>query len=103
LVLAIEAQGKDITTIEGLTKDGELDPIQESFIEHGAIQCGFCTPGMVMAAKALLYENPKPNDEEIKIALSGHLCRCTGYFPIIEAIKSASGQSTNKKKDVTEI
>ncbi len=90
LVLAVEAQGKDIVTIEGLAKDGQLHPIQEAFIEHGAIQCGFCTPGMVLATKALLDENPNPTDEDIKKAIAGHLCRCTGYFQIVEAIKAAA-------------
>ncbi len=90
LLLAIEAQGKDIVTIEGLAKDAQLHPIQEAFVEHGAIQCGFCTPGMIMAAKALLDENPDPGEAEIKLAISGHLCRCTGYFQIIEAVQAAA-------------
>lgn len=90
LVLAIDAQGKQITTIEGLSKDGHLHPLQESFVEKGAIQCGFCTPGMILASKALLDENPNPNEEEIKTAISGNLCRCTGYKKIIEAIATVN-------------
>ncbi len=90
LVLAAEVDGKSITTIEGLSKNGELHPLQESFIEEGALQCGFCTPGMILSAKALLDKNPDPTDEEIKIAIAGNLCRCTGYKKIITAIKSAA-------------
>lgn len=90
MVLAAEVNGKNITTIEGLEKGGQLHPIQESFMEEGAIQCGFCTPGMVLSAKALLDKNPDPTDEEIRVAISGNLCRCTGYTKIIKAIKSAA-------------
>lgn len=90
LILAVEAQGKDILTIEGLAKDGQLHPLQEAFIELGAIQCGFCTPGMILSAKALLDENPKPTEEEVKKGIAGNLCRCTGYTKIIEAILAAS-------------
>ena len=86
LVLAMDAQGKKVTTIEGLSKDGHLHPLQESFVYKGAIQCGFCTPGMILSAKALLDENPAPDEKEIKTAISGNLCRCTGYKKIIEAI-----------------
>jgi carbon-monoxide dehydrogenase small subunit len=89
LVLAMDGQGKKITTIEGLSKDGHLHPLQKSFVDKGAIQCGFCTPGMILSAKALLDENPAPGEEEIKIAISGNLCRCTGYKKIIEAIATA--------------
>ncbi len=88
ITLAISCQSKEIQTIEGLEKDGELHPIQKSFIKHGAVQCGFCTPGMIMSSKALLDENPKPGDDEIKRALSGNLCRCTGYKKIIEAVQN---------------
>lgn len=90
LVLAIDAQGKDILTIEGISEGEKLHPIQEAFLKHGAIQCGFCTPGMVMSAKALLDENPKPTIAEIRKAISGNLCRCTGYQHIIDSIMAAS-------------
>lgn len=90
LILAIEVQGKDILTIEGLAQDGQLHPIQQGFIEHGAIQCGFCTPGMILSAKALLDKNPQPSEAEVRQAISGNLCRCTGYTKIIEAILAAS-------------
>lgn len=96
LVLAVEAQGSDIVTIEGLGKGQELDPLQEAFIEHGAVQCGFCTPGMIMTARGLLDENPNPSDEEIKLALSGNLCRCTGYVQIVEAVRSAAMKEAAK-------
>ena len=90
LVLAAEADGKQITTIEGLTDGDKLHPIQEAFIEYGGLQCGFCTPGMIMSAKALLDENPSPSEEEIRRGIAGNLCRCTGYTKIIEAITSAA-------------
>jgi len=90
LVLAIDAQGKDILTIEGISEGEKLHPIQEAFLKHGAIQCGFCTPGMVMSAKALLDENPKPTVAEIRKAISGNLCRCTGYQHTIDSIMAAS-------------
>ena len=90
LTLALHAQGKEILTIEGVSQDGKLHPVQEAFIERGAIQCGFCTPGMVLAAKAFLDGNPEPSEEEAKKAIVGHLCRCTGYAKIVEAIMAAS-------------
>jgi aerobic-type carbon monoxide dehydrogenase small subunit (CoxS/CutS family) len=90
LMLAIESQGKKITTIEGLSQNGKLHPLQKAFIEHGAIQCGFCTPGMILTAKALLDRNPHPTEAEVKEAISGNLCRCTGYVKIVEAILAAS-------------
>ncbi len=91
LTLAVEVQGKEITTIEGLAEsEDKLHPIQESFIEKGAVQCGFCTPGMIMTTKYFLENNPNPTDEEIKKALDGNLCRCTGYVKIIDAIKDAA-------------
>lgn len=90
LTLAMSCQGKKVLTIEGMEKNGELHPIQQAFIDKGAIQCGFCTPGMVMSAKALLDENPHPSVEEIKYGMAGNLCRCTGYVKIIEAIESAA-------------
>jgi carbon-monoxide dehydrogenase small subunit len=90
---ALEVEGKKVTTIEGLTDaQGNLHPIQKAFIEQGAIQCGFCTPGMVLSAKALLDENPKPSEEEIRHGIAGNLCRCTGYLQIIQAIKAVSEQ-----------
>ncbi len=83
-------EGKEITTIEGLAQQGKLHPVQEAFVEHYAIQCGFCTPGMILTAKALLDKNPHPTEEEIRSAISGNICRCTGYAKIVEAIKAAS-------------
>jgi len=90
LTLAVEAQGKEISTIEGLAENGQLHPVQRAFIEHGAIQCGFCTPGMIMSAKALLDKNPQPTETEAREAISGNYCRCTGYTKIVEAILAAS-------------
>ncbi len=90
LMLAVQADGRKVTTIEGLASDGRLHPLQEAFVQHGAIQCGFCTPGMILSAKALLDKNPRPTEEEIRGAISGNLCRCTGYQKIVEAIESAS-------------
>lgn len=88
----MEAEGKTITTIEGLaSKDGQLHPLQTAFINDGAVQCGFCTPGMIMSAKALLDAKDKPTEEEIKDAVAGNLCRCTGYVKIIDAIKTVAG------------
>jgi carbon-monoxide dehydrogenase small subunit len=90
---ALEVEEKSVTTIEGLTDaQGNLHPIQKAFVEHGAIQCGFCTPGMVLSAKALLDENKNPTEEEIRHGIAGNLCRCTGYLQIIQAIKEVSGQ-----------
>jgi aerobic-type carbon monoxide dehydrogenase small subunit (CoxS/CutS family) len=89
LVLAPQINGTEITTIEALEQDGKLDRLQQSFIDHHAVQCGFCTPGMLMSAKALLLKNPCPTQEEIKIALSGNLCRCTGYQNIVAAVEGA--------------
>ena len=90
LVLAVEAQGKRIETVEGLEQNGELHHLQQAFIEHGAFQCGFCTPGVLMAAKGLLNENPKPSEEEVRGAIAGNLCRCTGYNKYVEAILDAA-------------
>ena len=86
LTLAIDSQGKEITTIEGLAKEGKLHPLQQNFVDHGAIQCGFCTSGMILSAKAMLDKTPKPTEDEVKRGISGNLCRCTGYTKIIEAI-----------------
>ncbi|MBE0449750.1 MAG: (2Fe-2S)-binding protein [Clostridia bacterium] len=93
LVLAVEADGTEITTIEGLVVDGELDPLQVSFIDNAALQCGYCTPGMIMTAKAMLEENPHPTENEIREGISGNLCRCTGYKKIIEAIQVVADQN----------
>ncbi len=90
LVLAVQADGREVQTIEGLEGEGGLHPIQEAFVEKGAIQCGFCTPGMILTAKHLLEKNPNPSRDEIALAISGNLCRCTGYLKIIEAISAAS-------------
>ncbi len=88
LTLAVDVQGKKIMTIEGLAQDGKPHPLQRAFVEKGAIQCGFCTPGMILAAKALLDEHPHPSEGEVKKGISGNLCRCTGYVKIVEAILS---------------
>ena len=96
LVLAIQTQGKHILTIEGLAQEGKLDVLQNAFVQYGAIQCGYCTPGMIMTARAFLNKNPLPSVEEIKKALSGNLCRCTGYLKIIEAVKKASIDESRK-------
>ena len=90
LVLAIDAQKKEIVTIEGLSEGEKLHPIQEAFLKQGGIQCGFCTPGMVMSAKALLDDNPRPTTLEVRKAISGNLCRCTGYQQIVDSIMAAS-------------
>jgi carbon-monoxide dehydrogenase small subunit len=90
LVLAVSVQGKEIITIEGLAQGEKLHPVQEAFVEAGAIQCGFCSPGMIMVSKAFLDQNSNPTEEEAKSAISGNLCRCTGYFQIIEAVMQAA-------------
>jgi carbon-monoxide dehydrogenase small subunit len=92
LLLATEAEDREITTIEGLAKGEKLDPVQESFIEHHAIQCGFCSPGMILTAHSLLNHNPAPTEEEIRLAISGNVCRCTGYAKIVEAIQTLSNR-----------
>ena len=91
-LFAIQAEGTQVTTIEGLAKDGDLHPMQAAFREHHALQCGFCTPGMIMSAVDLLQTNPKPSEHEIRDWLEGNLCRCTGYHNIVKAIQAASGQ-----------
>jgi len=96
LILAPQADGAVITTIEGVGDGENLDPVQEAFIETGAVQCGFCTPGMILAAKKLLEENPHPTEEEIKRGISGNLCRCTGYQKIIDAIKLAANRLSTR-------
>lgn len=89
LVMGFQANGKSIITIEGLEKDGKLDPVQQAFIDVGAVQCGFCIPGMILSARALLDKNPDPTEEEIREGISGNLCRCTGYNKIVEAVHLA--------------
>jgi carbon-monoxide dehydrogenase small subunit len=90
LVLAVEADGHEVVTIEGLTQNGVLDPLQRAFINRNAVQCGFCTPGMIISAKALLDRNPQPSEMEIRQAIAGNLCRCTGYTRIVEAVQEAA-------------
>jgi carbon-monoxide dehydrogenase small subunit len=90
LTLAVEADGKEITTIQGIADGSELSPLQQKFIDHGAIQCGFCTPGMIMSATALLEENPNPTEDEVRMGIAGNICRCTGYTKIVEAILDTS-------------
>jgi carbon-monoxide dehydrogenase small subunit len=92
VMLAVQARGKEILTVEGLAQDGELDLLQQKFVEYGAVQCGYCTPGMLMSAKALLMGNPVPSEQDVRIALAGNLCRCTGYTNIVAAVKAASGR-----------
>jgi aerobic-type carbon monoxide dehydrogenase small subunit (CoxS/CutS family) len=95
LTLAVEADGKEITTIEGLAKNGQLHPLQQAFIDEDAIQCGFCTPGMILTAKALLDKNPHPTSEEIKTGINGNICRCTGYAKIVNAIEAVANRNDN--------
>jgi carbon-monoxide dehydrogenase small subunit len=90
MVLAVECQGSQVVTVEGLIKDGVLDPVQQTIIEHGGVQCGFCTPGMLISARALLDRNPDPSQDDIREALVGNLCRCTGYLRIIDAVQDAA-------------
>lgn len=89
MVLAVEANGADIVTVEGLAQDNQLDPLQKAFIDSGAVQCGFCTPGVLISSKSLLMRNPDPTDSEIREALVGNLCRCTGYVRIVDGVKEA--------------
>jgi carbon-monoxide dehydrogenase small subunit len=97
LILAVAADGKEITTIEGLAPDDRLHPVQQAFIDYGGFQCGICTPGMIMAAKALLDANPDPSEDEIKDWMMGNLCRCTGYYKILESIQAAAAQMQGKE------
>jgi carbon-monoxide dehydrogenase small subunit len=90
LMLAVQARDAEILTVEGLAKGGELHPLQQAFHEHHALQCGFCTPGMLMSALTLLQENPRPTEEEIKLGMDGNICRCTGYYNIVEAVAAAA-------------
>ena len=97
LVLAARADGTDIVTIEGLASEEHLHPVQQAFIDHGGFQCGICTPGMIMAAQALLQINPDPSEDEIKDWMMGNLCRCTGYYKILESIQAAAAQMQEKE------
>ena len=90
-VLAVQADGCEVTTIEGLAQNGEMHPMQKAFMENHALQCGYCTPGMVMAATSLLNENPNPTEEDVRLGLEGNLCRCTGYHNIVQAVLAAAG------------
>jgi carbon-monoxide dehydrogenase small subunit len=98
ITLALQCRGKSITTIEGLARDGQLHPLQSAFIELGAVQCGYCIPGMIMAAKALLDENPSPDETEIREGLAGTLCRCTGYQKIVDAVASAAKELRQERR-----
>lgn len=96
LILAPKVNGREVTTVEGLGEPSRLDPLQESFVDFKAVQCGFCSPGILLSAKALLNENPHPSREEVKSAISGNLCRCTGYTQIIDAIMAAAERTTSR-------
>jgi carbon-monoxide dehydrogenase small subunit len=98
LVLAMEAAGRDVLTIEGVASGGELHPLQQAFVDVGAVQCGYCTPGMVLVAKALLDANPAPTERQVRRAISGNLCRCTGYQKIVEAVMVAAGRLRIQKE-----
>jgi carbon-monoxide dehydrogenase small subunit len=92
MVLAVECDGTNVITVEGLAKDGVLDPVQQTILDHGGVQCGFCTPGVLISARALLNRNPNPSDEEIRESLVGNLCRCTGYLRLVDAVKDAAAR-----------
>jgi carbon-monoxide dehydrogenase small subunit len=96
MLLALQADGATIETVEGLAEDEQLSPLQQAFSDHHALQCGYCTPGMLMSATVLLRENPRPSDEEITRAIQGNICRCTGYWNIVTAVKAASGQEVSE-------
>jgi aerobic-type carbon monoxide dehydrogenase small subunit (CoxS/CutS family) len=96
MLLAVQAHGAKIETVEGLAQDDELSSLQQAFSEHHALQCGYCTPGMLMSATALLRDNPSPSDDEISRAIQGNICRCTGYWNIVKAVKAASGQEVGE-------
>jgi len=100
LVLAVEADGCEITTIEGVAQSEELDRLQNSFVENAAIQCGYCTPGMILSAKALLTRNPAPKEQEVRQAIAGNLCRCTGYVNIVKAVMAAAATTEQEKRGV---
>ena len=97
MMLAVQADGSRVETVEGLAQNGELTPLQQAFSAHHALQCGYCTPGMLMSATALLQANPKPSDDEIRKAIQGNICRCTGYVNIVKAIRAASGQEVGEE------
>ena len=99
LVLAVEAEGRTIATVEGVAEGGALHPVQRQFLEHGALQCGFCTPGFIVAAKALLDVNPDPDEEEIRYWLAGNLCRCTGYDKIVRAVSAAAAEMRQERSE----
>jgi len=99
LTLAVEADGCRVTTIEGLCKDGMLSDLQQSFIDHGAVQCGYCSPGMILTSQGLLDENPDPTEEDVRRALAGNLCRCTGYESIVTAVLYVSRKRRNKEEE----
>jgi aerobic carbon-monoxide dehydrogenase small subunit len=96
-LLAVQAEGREITTIEGMSSDGQMHPIQEAFHRNHGLQCGYCTPGMIMAAASYLKETPNPTEEEVRLSLEGNLCRCTGYHNIVKSILDAAGQMTGAK------
>ncbi|NBG89054.1 (2Fe-2S)-binding protein [Isachenkonia alkalipeptolytica] len=96
MIMAFQAEDREVITIEGVGQEGELDPIQQAFIDTGAVQCGFCTPGMILSAKALLLKNPNPTNQEIRRGISGNLCRCTGYEKIVEAVALAAKRISEK-------
>ncbi len=96
MMLAVQADGASIETVEGLGADGQLNPLQQAFGEHHALQCGYCTPGMLMGATALLRDNPEPTEHEVRKALQGNICRCTGYWNIVDAVRAASGQEVGE-------
>ena len=96
MMLAVQADGASVRTVEGLGSDGELDLLQQAFGDHHALQCGYCTPGMLMSATALLERNPRPSEQEIRRAIQGNICRCTGYWNIFKAVKAASGQEVEE-------
>jgi len=96
LMLAVEVDGREVTTVEGIARDGRLDPVQEAFLDEGGVQCGYCTPGMVIMSRALLDENPRPTELEVRHYLRGSLCRCTGYHGIVRAVLSAADKEAQK-------
>lgn len=102
IVLAVEADGRSITTIEGVARSEKLDKIQEAFVNNAAVQCGYCTPGMIMSAKALLAKNPSPNEQEVREAISGNLCRCTGYVNIVRAVLEVAEENQVKRGEQSE-